>query len=100
MLTTTVGSRDEAKSLARALVESRLAACVQTMPIDSTYRWQGAVEKASEHLLICKIRSADYAAVEAEIRMRHAYEVPEIVAVPIVAGSASYLGWLAEATAR
>jgi periplasmic divalent cation tolerance protein len=100
MVTTTVGDAEAAKALARALVEARLAACVQALPIASTFRWEGAIETACEHLLICKIRAADYAAVEAAIRAKHTYDVPEIVAVPLVAGAAAYLGWLAESTAR
>lgn len=100
LVTTTVVDADAAKALAHALVEARLASCVQALPIVSTYRWEGAIETACEHLLICKIRAADYAAVEAAIRVKHAYDVPEIVAVPIVAGSAGYLGWLADSTAR
>ena len=100
LVTTTVASPDEAKTLARALVEARLAACVQVLPMASTYRWEGAVETAAEQLLLCKIRAVDYADVEAEIRARHAYNVPEIIALPIAEGSPGYLGWLSEATAR
>ena len=99
IVTTTVEGPGEAKSLARSLVEERLAACVQTLPIESAYRWQGAVATASEHLLICKIRATDYPAVEKMIQAKHAYEVPEIVAVPIVTGSTAYLAWLTESTA-
>ena len=100
VVTTTVAGPDEANALARALVEARLAACVQMLPIASTFRWKGAVETAAEHLLLCKVRAADYAEVEAEIRARHAYDVPEIIALPVAEGSADYLGWLTEATAR
>ncbi len=100
VVTTTIAAVDEANALARALVEARLAACVQVLPIASTYRWEGAVETAAEHLLLCKVRAGDYAKVEAEIRARHAYDVPEIIAVPVAEGSADYLGWLTEATAR
>ena len=99
-MTTTVAGPDEAKALALTLVEARLAACVQILPIASTYRREGAVETATEHLLICKVRAADYAEVEAEIRAQHTYDVAEIIALPIIAGSCAYLGWLAEATAR
>ena len=100
MVTTTVAGPDAATALARALVEARLAACVQVLPIASTYRWEGAVETAAEQLLLCKIRAADYVEVEAEIRAQHTYNVPEIIALPITAGSPDYLGWLAESTAR
>ena len=100
LVTTTVGGVDAARALGRALVEARLAASVQMLPIESIYRWEGDVESAAEHLLICKIRTADYPEVEAEIGAHHTYDVPEIVAVPIAAGSPGYLAWLAEATAR
>lgn len=100
MLTTSVADRAEADGLAHALVEAKLAACVQLVPIGSVYRWNGAIEAATEILLLAKIRSADLGTVEAVIRGRHSYDVPEIVALPIVAGSADYLGWIAASTAR
>ncbi len=100
LVTTSVASAEDGRTLARALVDQRLAACVQMMPIESTYRWEGAIETAAEQLLLCKIRAADYAAVEAEIRARHSYDVPEIVAVAIVTGTPSYLAWLEASTAR
>ena len=98
MVSTTVGSEAEAHAMARALVEARLAACVQITPLSSVYRWDGRVEEAAEHLLLCKIVAADFAAVEAAIRARHGYDVPEIVMTAIAAGSAAYLAWLGEAT--
>ena len=70
------------------------------MPIDSVYRWNETVETASECLLLAKIRKADFAEVDAAIRRDHAYDLPEIVAVPIVAGSTAYLDWIGAATAR
>ena len=100
IVTTTVASREHGRTIARALVEARLAACVQILPIQSIYRWEGAVEEADEHLLLCKIREADYGSAEATIRDRHSYDVPEIVAVPIVAGSRPYLAWIEDSTAR
>lgn len=100
MVTTTLPGPDEARALAHTLVEARLAACVQILPIESVYRWQGAVESAAEHLLLCKVRADDYAAVESAIRERHPYDVPEIVAVAITAGAQPYLDWLGASTAR
>ena len=100
VVSTTVASESEAQALARMLVEARLAACVQTMAIDSAYRWNGAVGDGRERLLLCKIRAADFAAVEAAIRAAHSYDVPEIVMMPITAGSASYLAWISESTTR
>lgn len=92
---TTIGSKADAQAIADALVAQRLAACVQVVgPITSTYRWQGQVETAEEWLCIAKSRSDLYAAVERAIRAVHPYEEPEILAVPVTAGSASYLRWL------
>jgi periplasmic divalent cation tolerance protein len=92
---TAVGSEEDAKRIAAALVEARLAACVQVVgPIKSTYRWQGSVESAVEWLCICKSSRAVYGQLERAIRELHSYEVPEIVALPIVAGSRDYLAWL------
>jgi periplasmic divalent cation tolerance protein len=97
---TTCGGRDEARKIAVHLVEQRLAACVQMLPIESVYTWKGATETAQEILLLCKISRADYAAVEAAIRAAHSYEVPEIVEIAIEQGADSYLSWLAAAVAR
>ena len=97
----TAGSVDEAAAIGRALVESRLAACANVVgPIRSIYRWQDAVEDAAEHLLLLKARAADLAALEAAVRARHSYDVPEVLALPVRGGSAAYLAWLAESTDR
>ena len=97
----TAGSAEEAAKIGRALVDERLAACANVLgPIRSIYRWQGAVEDATEHLLLLKARAADLAALEAEVRARHSYDVPEVLALPIRGGSAAYLAWLAESTDR
>ncbi len=94
---TTAGSREEADRIARALVEQRLAACVHVMgPLQSTYHWKGAMETAEEWLCTAKSRSELYERIEQAIREVHSYQVPEILAVPIVAGSAAYLHWLDE----
>ena len=86
--------------LARTLVEKRLAACVQILPMESVYRWREAVEEASEWLLVCKIRSEDFTVVQAAILTQHSYELPEIVLTPIVRGSENYLAWIADSTKR
>ena len=92
---TTAGSAGEAERIGAALVERRLAACVQTVgPIASRYRWQGEVETAEEWLCLIKTSAARYPEVEAAISELHPYEEPEIIATPIVAGSAGYLAWL------
>lgn len=97
---TTAPSREIALRIAEALVELRLAACVQVSgPIDSVYRWKGKTEQASEWRCEAKTRQELYRKVEEEIRRLHPYEVPEIIALPIVAGSPDYLQWLTEETA-
>ena len=97
----TAGAADEAARIGRAVVEERLAACANVVgPIRSIYRWQGAVEDAEEHLLLLKARAADVPALEARVRGLHSYEVPEVLALPVRGGSAAYLVWLAESTAR
>ena len=97
----TAGAAEEAERIARALVEERLAGCVNVVgPVRSIYRWQGAVEDAAEYLLVAKARLADAAALERRVRALHSYDVPEVIALPLCAGSAPYLAWLADATAR
>ena len=92
---TTAGSEEEAEQIAELLVERRLAACVQVVgPITSRYRWQGEIEEEREWQCLAKTTRAAYEAVEAAIREAHSYDEPEIVATPIVAGSASYLAWI------
>ena len=88
----------EARRIAAALVEQRLAACVNvnSVPVESVYRWKGRVERAKEVLVIIKTSRARFAAVERAIRALHSYDVPEIIALPIIAGSREYLAWLAE----
>ncbi|HKQ99507.1 MAG TPA: divalent-cation tolerance protein CutA [Pyrinomonadaceae bacterium] len=92
----TAGSREEAARLADLLVVARLAACVQILPeIESIYHWEGKVERAAEILLLAKTTQSNFAALEAAVRSLHTYETPEIVALPVTAGSAPYLEWLA-----
>jgi periplasmic divalent cation tolerance protein len=98
---TTAGSEEEAELIAGALVERRLAACVQVVgPIASTYRWKGAVERDREWLCLLKTESSRYGEVEEAIRELHSYEEPEIIATPIVAGSSGYLGWVSDSVGR
>jgi periplasmic divalent cation tolerance protein len=93
----TAGSAAEAQNLAQALVGEKLAACVSRIPsIQSTYRWQGQIEQSDEELLIIKTRKELFSAIERRVRELHSYSVPEIIAVPLLAGSAGYLGWLGE----
>lgn len=88
-----------AQALAEHVVAERLAACVNILaPCRSVYRWQGSIEAAEEVPLLIKTRADRYAALEAAIRARHPYELPEIVAVPISHGLPAYLDWLAAET--
>jgi len=97
---TTAGSRAEAERLASVLVEERLAACVNLIaPLTSIYRWRGAVERAREVLLVIKTRRVLVPQVAARVQALHSYEVPEVIALPVVAGARSYLAWLFGETA-
>jgi periplasmic divalent cation tolerance protein len=94
---TTTAHQKDAERIARALVDRRLAACVQIEgPLQSCYRWQGQIEIAEEWRCCVKTRSDAYPAVEAAIQEMHPYEEPEIVAMRIIAGSPGYLQWLCE----
>jgi periplasmic divalent cation tolerance protein len=91
----TVSSVEEGRRLARALVELRLAACVNLIPkVESIYRWQGAVESAEEVLMVVKTTKKRFAELREKIGELHSYETPEIVALPVRDGSAAYLEWL------
>ncbi|MFO7674751.1 MAG: divalent-cation tolerance protein CutA [bacterium] len=95
---TTFPDVEAAERLARRLVSSRLAACVQVLgPVSSNYRWKGRVERSREWLCLAKTSRLGYPALERAILQDHPYDTPEVVAVPIVAGSDAYLGWLAAA---
>jgi periplasmic divalent cation tolerance protein len=95
----TAGAEAEAEKIAKALVEERLAACVNIInPIRSFYRWQGKVADDREWLLIIKTRADRFAAVAAKVKALHSYEVPEVIALPILAGSDNYLRWLGNET--
>ena len=91
----TAGSRQTADTIARALVAERLAACVNVLPgIRSIYRWRRRVADDAEWLLLIKSRRSRFAALAARVHALHPYEVPEVVALEIVEGSAPYLRWL------
>jgi len=100
LVLTTCASNAEAERLAAELVERRLAACVNTVSqVASTYRWQGKIERAEESLLVIKTTQERFAAVQTVIRTRSGYELPEVLAVPVTAGSSEYLQWLGAAVA-
>lgn len=91
----TAANGEEATRLADLLIGAHLAACVQILPeMESVYRWEGKIERQSEILLIAKTTTTKFADLEREVRALHSYQTPEIIAVPIVAGSSPYLAWL------
>jgi periplasmic divalent cation tolerance protein len=97
----TCGSRAEAQRIARAIVSRRLAACANLLqaPVHSVYRWKGKVENAREFLLLIKTSARRLPALQAEVKRLHSYDVPEFIALPIIAGSPAYLRWLADCVA-
>jgi periplasmic divalent cation tolerance protein len=96
---TTTDSAEKAQALARGAVEARLAACAQIGgPVTSVYRWQGALETAEEWQVLFKTTAARYEALEAHLRKTHDYDTPEIIATPVVRGSADYLAWVTDET--
>lgn len=96
---TTAGSEEEARKIARALVERKLAACVNIVPqIASIYRWQGKIEEAPEYLLLIKASAEKFADVRDAIRELHSYDLPECIAINVEDGSAEYLQWIADST--
>ena len=92
----TTKDRPEAERIAGLLVGQRLAACVQLMPIDSVYMWQGKIEKSGEILMLIKTRSDNVERAMMAIKAAHSYETPEIIAVPIASGLPEYLAWIDE----
>lgn len=96
---TNMPDRESAQRLARTLVESRLAACVNILaPCASVYMWKGSLESADEHPMLIKTTRDRYPELEARIRSGHPYELPEIIAVPLTAGLPAYLEWVAAET--
>ena len=97
----TAGSEAEAETIAKALVEERLAACVNILsPMRSIYRWQGKVADDREWLLVIKTHAERFAAVETTVKALHSYQVPEVIALPIVVGTEGYLQWLRESVSE
>jgi periplasmic divalent cation tolerance protein len=95
------GTAEEAGKVARALLDARLAACVNIVPgVLSLYHWQGAIEEAAEWTLLIKSTRAHFSALCSELRRVHSYQVPEIIALPIVDGDASYLEWIERETTQ
>jgi len=101
LILTNLPDAASAQALAQQLVERKLAACVNIMPaVQSVYRWQGAVEQASEVTVLIKSVSSRYAELESAIRALHPHELPEIIALPIVAGLPAYLSWITAETQK
>lgn len=99
LVLTQMPDRASAEALARRLVEGRLAACVSVgAPVESLYHWRGQIETAQEVPVTVKTRPDRYREVEALIQAEHPYELPEIIALPVVSGSAPYLAWIAAET--
>jgi periplasmic divalent cation tolerance protein len=93
----TVAQAEDAERIARALVERRLAACVNVVPgLLSFYRWKGSVQRDDERLLVIKTRRERYAELQHALQALHPYELPEVLALPVEAGSPAYLGWIDE----
>jgi periplasmic divalent cation tolerance protein len=91
----TCAKRTEAKKIADALVSSRLAACVNIIPsVESIFRWEGKIDNAKEVLLVVKTRQGLFSKLVKKVKSMHSYEVPEIIALPIVCGEPSYLKWI------
>jgi periplasmic divalent cation tolerance protein len=97
-LLTTTSSEAEAETIAETLLAEELAACVQILEIRSRYVWKGVVRREPEQLLLIKTRAALFELVRGRIRTLHSYDTPEIIALPIAAGDADYLSWMAGAT--
>jgi periplasmic divalent cation tolerance protein len=102
MVLVVCGSANEARRIARTLVEGRLAACgnILEAPVRSIYRWKGKVESARECLLIVKSSRKRFGKLKNTVKRLHSYDVPEIIALPIAAGSADYLRWIDECVSR
>jgi periplasmic divalent cation tolerance protein len=95
---TTTGTEEEAKTITDVLLKERLAACVQKIPISSSYHWQGERYDEAELMLLIKTCASLYQKVEARIKANHSYELPEIIQVPITGGTPEYLLWIAQQT--
>jgi periplasmic divalent cation tolerance protein len=97
----TCGSEEEALKIAHSLVEERVAACVNLIsPVRSIYRWEGKIWDEKEWILIIKTQKESFEELERKVKSLHSYSVPEIIGLPIVEGSSSYLQWLLEETTK
>ncbi|PWK82488.1 uncharacterized protein involved in tolerance to divalent cations [Lentzea atacamensis] len=98
VVTTTVDSEEAAESLAKGIVEARLGACVQIVPIRSVYRWEGEVRVDAEWQCVVKTSAIRADELVEHIKAHHTYDVPEVVVTPVIGGSDDYLAWVSEET--
>lgn len=96
----TAASQAEAEAIAHALLRAKLAACISMMPIQSIYTWKDKIHQDQEWQLLIKTDLSLFAALEAKVHELHSYEVPEVIALPILAGSEQYLSWMGKQTER
>jgi len=94
----TAPNEEEARRISMTLVEEKLIACANSFPVNSIYTWQGKVEDEKEIMLLCKTRENNLDAIISRVKDLHSYEVPEIIALPIIGGSKDYLDWVDENT--
>ena len=99
IIITTIDSEEKAKDLSSSLVKDRVVACAQRTRIDSTYEWNGEIQEEAEFLILLKTNGANRERAIKAIQELHSYDEPEIVVVPIIDGSAGYLGWIDSVTA-
>lgn len=92
----TAASQTEAEAIAQSLLEAKLAACVSVLPIQSMYRWQGKLEHQQEWQLLIKTRMDLFTQITVHIQAIHSYQVPEVIALPVLAGALPYLSWISE----
>ena len=95
---TTTNTQDNVNAIVDSVLAKKLAACIQVLPIESHYFWQGRVNNDYEYLLLLKAKAADYADLEAAIRSVHAYEVPEVVSIKVENGFSKYMDWIKAVT--
>jgi periplasmic divalent cation tolerance protein len=94
-ISTAISSEQEAQQIARSLVEKKLTNCVQVVgPVVSTFRWQGEIKESAEWLCLIKAEEYNFEQIEQVIKALHSYELPEIIATPIIRGSQEYIDWL------
>ncbi len=100
VILSTCGTRSEAEKIARDLVNRRLAACVNVMPVSSYYRWKGRINAGREYLIIAKSRSENFARLKSRVLALHTYELPELLSLKVDNGYGKYLNWIDNETRK